>query len=104
MTAQDVAVYIVSKTTEEGWPVTNVELQEILHLVDRRYLDTVGRRIFWDKFEEAGFGPKIPNVYYKYARFGARPIDISTEKAVIEKDERRLVLSYENLLFNNSLL
>ena len=91
MTAQEVAKYIVSKTIEEGWPITNVELQEILHLVDRRYLNIVGRRIFWDEFEEAGFGPKIPNVYYKYAGFGAGPIDISTEKVVLEKDDQNLI-------------
>ena len=91
MTAQEVAKYIVSKTIEDGWPITNVELQEILHLVDRRYLNIVGRRIFWDEFEETGFGPKIPNVYYKYAGFGAGPIDISTEKVVLKKEEQHLI-------------
>lgn len=91
MTAQDVAKYIVSKTIEEGWMVTNVELQEILYLVDRLHVDIVGRRMFLDKFEEAGFGPRIPNVYYNYAGFGAGPIVISTEKVILGKDEQNLI-------------
>lgn len=72
-TAMDLSKYIVTKCVNDGWPLSNLQLQKILYYVQRYYLRR-GERAFSDPIVAWQFGPVVPNVYYRFCGFGAMPI------------------------------
>lgn len=75
VTAEEMAGYITSKCIKDRCPITNMQLQKILYLIQAEYIKH-GAFAFEDNFEMWGFGPVIPKIYYRYGIFGAEPIDI----------------------------
>ena len=71
--ALDIAKYIVSKCINEKSPITNLQLQRILYIIQKDFLKR-GSPAFADSIEAWGFGPAIPRVYYHFGTFGAEPI------------------------------
>ncbi len=65
--------YIVTKCTNDGCPISNLQLQKILYYIQKDFLhrDSIA---FSDDIEAWQFGPVVPAVYYKYCGFGAMPI------------------------------
>lgn len=72
--ALDIANYIISKCVEEGYPVSNLQLQGILYIVQKTFLN-IGIRAFEDDFEAWQIGPVIRDVYNRYCGFGALNTD-----------------------------
>lgn len=72
-TALEISKYIISKCTKEKCPISNLQLQRLLYVLQREFLIR-DKLLFFDDFEAWEFGPVVPNVYYKYCGFGA--IDI----------------------------
>ena len=69
MLIKDLARYIVHKCVDDGYPVTNLQLQKILYLLEAGGYSRTGAR-----FETWAFGPCVPEIYYNYAYYGAMPI------------------------------
>ena len=67
--AIDVAKYIVNKCIDDGYPISNLQLQKILYFIQRYYLQK-DDQLFDDDFEAWQFGPVIPAVYYKFCGQG----------------------------------
>lgn len=76
--ALDVARYIVNKCIDDNLPISNIQLQKILYCIQRECLQIYGREMFSDEIEAWQFGPVVPEVYYRYCRFGANLIRIKT--------------------------
>ena len=75
MKAMDVAKYIVTKSTEIGYPVTNLKLQKLLYFTQGLSLSVFGKPAFNDEIEAWRYGPVVPSVYSTFSLYGA--LDIS---------------------------
>lgn len=71
--ALEIAKYIISKCTQERYPISNLHLQKILYYIQKEFLEN-GSIAFEDEIEAWQFGPVVPRVYYQYCGFGALPI------------------------------
>lgn len=87
--ALDIAKHIISKSTVDQQPVSNMQLQKILYYVQRTFLQN-GAVAFNDDFEAWQFGPVIPEVYYMYCGFGAAGIRMEY-KMDINKDYASII-------------
>lgn len=98
--AIDLAKYIITKCTEDGCPISNLQLQKILYYIQKDFLHRTERPAFGDVIEAWKFGPVVPAVYYRFGGFGAMPIDMiysqiveptGTEKECIDRiiEEKR---------------
>lgn len=94
--ALDLAKYIITKCSEDGKPISNLQLQKILFYIQKEYLVQTGMPAFLDRIEAWQYGPVVPVVYSRFCGYGARPIqtkffDISIndttiiDKVLIEK-------------------
>lgn len=73
------AKYIVSKCTNEGHPISNLQLQKILYYVQKKLLHS-NEEAFDDAIEAWQFGPVVPDVYYHYCGYGSMPIAITYDE------------------------
>ena len=88
--AIELSKYIVSKCIDDGFPISNLQLQKILYYIQRDFL-RIGKPAFPDAIEAWQFGPVVPNVYYYYCGFGAMPISIPEEKPWISIADRSMI-------------
>lgn len=65
-----VAKYIISRCAEDNEPVSNLQLQGILYIIQKTFL-RAGIPVFEDEFEAWQIGPVILKVYNSYCGFGA---------------------------------
>ncbi|QKF64112.1 Panacea domain-containing protein [Campylobacter corcagiensis] len=80
MKALYVAKYILAKCTNDGHPISNLQLQKILYYIQYEFLTKYDEPLFEDDFEAWKFGPVIPSIYYKYCAGGSLKI-ISNDNA-----------------------
>ena len=81
--------YIINKCTEDGQPISNLQLQKILYYIQRDSLRK-GAPAFDDVIEAWQFGPVVPNVYYIFCGFGAMKIKLKFNDN-IDDDSRSIV-------------
>ena len=72
----DVARYVVSKSIADKQPITNMELQNLLYLIQREFLRVKGKAAFRESIEAWQFGPVVLEAYYYFSGAGAMPITI----------------------------
>ena len=87
--ALDVAKYIISKCNQEQEPVSNLQLQKILYIIQKTFLQ-VGSQAFEDDFEAWQIGPVIREVYNQYCGFGGSKIRLSYPDAQISDEFREI--------------
>lgn len=74
--AADVAAYLVQESANEGYPITQLELQKLLAMCQSLYAHThQGKPLFTDKVEAWDLGPAVRDVYRLYNQYGNKPID-----------------------------
>ena len=101
LSATDLSKYIVSKCYSDDCPVTNVELQCLLYIIQRKFL-ACHMIAFYDDFEAWAFGAVVPNSYYRFCGFGAMPIThINYEINIEEKHKKFLDLIIETYRGND---
>lgn len=101
LSAVDLSKYIVSKCYLDDCPVTNVELQCLLYIIQRKFLACY-MIAFYDDFEAWTFGAVVPNSYYRFCGFGAMPIThINYEINIEEKRKKFLDLIIETYRRND---
>lgn len=72
--ALDIATYVINKSYEEGYPISNLKLQKILYFIQGYTLSIKDEACFSDRIEAWNYGPVVPNVYKKFKIFGANNI------------------------------
>lgn len=75
--ALKIAEYIITKCTLDKCPVSNLQLQKILYLLQHNFLQKHNASLFDNDFEAWQFGPVIPSVYSRYCGFGSMPINLT---------------------------
>lgn len=73
--AKDLALYVTSYASyKKKTPISNLQLNNILYLIYEKYHSETNKTLFNDRFIYWNFGVVIPDVYYKYIKYGALPI------------------------------
>lgn len=88
--ATQIAEYIISECTDDGYPVSNLQLQKILYYVQKKFLEH-DLKAFDDKIEAWQIGPVVPAVYNRYCGFGSFPIEMHYAEQLSE--EYRVVIN-----------
>ena len=89
--AMKIANYIIRKCSEDGCPITNLQLQKIMYFLQREYLQSKNVPLFDDEIQAWQFGPVVPEVYYRYCVFGAMPITIIDKMADLNKCDADII-------------
>lgn len=79
-----IAKYIIRKSDEDGYPVSNLQLQKILYYIQREFLQKKSEPLFDEDFEAWQFGPVVPAVYWKYCGSAALPLNIYDKNEIID--------------------
>lgn len=82
---RDIAKYIVTKCTDDGQCITNIQLQHILYAISKRRLHN-GKRIIDRKFEKKQWGYMLPDIYYYFCGHGAMPISMHYDVKIKDHD------------------
>ena len=82
----DIAKYYVYKTNSLNKPISNLELQILLYVLQQNHSEKYHKPMFYDNIEIAGYFPRIENVYYHFAGYGAMPIEPCT--SILKKYEK----------------
>jgi len=88
--ALDLSKYIILKCVEDGYPISNLQLQKILYYIQVYFLrhDDIA---FPDTIEAWQFGPVVPNVYYHYCGYGAMPIASVHEGFTVDSKDKSVI-------------
>ena len=89
--AMKIANDIIRKCSEDGCPITNLQLQKIMYFLQREYLQSKNVPLFDDEIQAWQFGPVVPEVYYRYCVFGAMPITIIDKMADLNKCDAYII-------------
>lgn len=76
------AHYMVDKCTRDDVPVSNLQLQGILYIMQLVRLGTCGMPLFDEEFHALPFGPVVMSVYHEYLRYGGRAITLRYDNAL----------------------
>lgn len=89
----DIARYVIDKCYTDGDPVSNIELNCILYLLQIFYFKKFKRFLFDEDFRAARFGPILPTVYFNYCGAGACSLRIKDPEArgIWNAEEKELV-------------
>lgn len=75
----DVAQYIINRSNEHGYSISNLKLQKLLYFVQANFLVSYnGTPCFEEAIEAWDFGPVVPQVYRRYREFGSGSIPTIT--------------------------
>lgn len=72
--ALDIAKYVITKCTNDGCPISNLQLQKILYNLQKAFLK-MNSQLFPDRIEAWQWGPVVPDVYNIYCVYGSMKID-----------------------------
>lgn len=84
------AKYIINRCAEDNEPVSNLQLQGILYIIQKTFLKT-GIPVFEDEFEAWPIGPVILRVYNSYCGFGASRIRLFFPDVQVPNEFRQLI-------------
>lgn len=70
----DIAKYIINKCTNENQPISNLQLQKILHFIQGKWLQENNAPLFDSVIAAWQYGPVVPEVYYVFCGYGAGKI------------------------------
>lgn len=85
-----VAKYIISRCAEDNEPVSNLQLQGILYIIQKTFL-RAGVPVFEDEFEAWQIGPVILRVYNSYCGFGALRIRLFFPDVQVPDEFRKTI-------------
>lgn len=88
--AIDIARYIINKSNEKGYDISNLKLQKILYFVQAEFISKTPNSTlcFGDRMEAWAYGPVVPSVYQEFKRFGSN--QIPTIKKILDFDVNTL--------------
>ena len=72
----------ISRSLEDGVPVTPMKLQRLMYFLCRDYLHRTGECPINERFEVWQYGPVLPSLQGQFAAFGSNPIDRFAQDAL----------------------
>lgn len=85
-----IAKYIINLCAEDNQPVSNLQLQGILYIIQKTFLQA-GVSVFEDEFEAWPIGPVILRVYNSYCGFGALRIRLFFPDVQVPDEFRKII-------------
>lgn len=76
--ALNIAKYLIYKSYKLKKPITNLELQILLYTLQQKQAKVYNNTLFYDMIDISTLFPRVNNVYYYFAGFGAMPIEPAT--------------------------
>ena len=89
--AMNIAQYIITKCTQDGSSISNLQLQKILYFTQGVCLAKNNHILFEENIFAWYIGPVVPNVYYRFCGYGASKILGRYPGIMIEKDTKVLI-------------
>lgn len=83
--ANSIARYIVRESYRHGVPVTNLQLQKMMYILQISYCKTFQRLLFDDEFEAWEYGPVLPSVFEEFEKFGGTSIQKDYEDSEFDR-------------------
>ncbi|WP_147539437.1 Panacea domain-containing protein [Anaerotruncus rubiinfantis] len=80
--AKDIAIYTIHKSVMDETPITNLQLQKILYYIQGYFLKVENITAFNEPICNWPYGPVVPEVYFEYNIYGARPIEEDYRQSV----------------------
>lgn len=80
--ATELAEYIIAKCQLLKRCPANIDLQKILYILQRHYLQKYNKLLFSEEIVATKAGPCVREVYYKYCYYGAMPIKIFRDNTI----------------------
>lgn len=74
MTALDISNYTITKCLADKHYINALSLQAVLYVAWKKYWALFKEELFPDLFIAYGFGPAVPEVWYKTCHFGSNYI------------------------------
>ena len=75
LSADTLARYAIQKCINDGYPISNLQLQKILYFCQKQYLQNTGDVLFDDEIQAWQYGPVVPAVYRTFSLWGGRKIN-----------------------------
>lgn len=72
--AEDIARYTVDKCYRDGKPISNLQLQKMLYLLQVVFLKVFRMLLFSEEFEAWPYGPVLRSIYIEFSEYGGSPI------------------------------
>lgn len=86
-----IAKYIINRCAEDNEPVSNLQLQGILYIIQKTFLRAGGVPVFENEFEAWQIGPVILKVYNSYCGFGALRIRLFFPDVQVPDEFRKTI-------------
>ena len=86
----DLSKYIITRCTDSDTPITNLQLQHILYLIQKAFLKK-DEYAFVEGIEAWSFGPAVPKAYYRFCGYGVMPISERYHVSKIDERDRLLI-------------
>lgn len=88
MNALEVAKAVINKGLEHDSPLTHLQLQKILFIIDQRFSHANGHPLIAEGFtEKKDIGPLSREVYMQYSFFGSKEIDLPEDTNIKLPDD-----------------
>lgn len=87
----DVCKYIIKYIDNKEYCISNLKLQKLLYFIQAYFLVDKGCPCFIENIEAWGFGPVVPEAYYKYKRHGANAIYNEMSYDFIASDDKKRI-------------
>lgn len=92
----EIANYFIWRENENeefGENITNLKLQKLVYYAQGFHLAWYGEPLFPDSIEAWAHGPVVPPLYFKYQKYGAKPLTTPEgfDPAAINNETRRLL-------------
>lgn len=88
-TAYEIACFTINKCIDDKEPISNIQLQRILFLLQKAFIKERGEVLFDDDFAAWKYGPVVESVYRKFSINGGdriyRRVDIAYIPLSIQK-------------------
>lgn len=90
-TAYDIACFTINKCIDEKEPISNIQLQRILFILQKGFIKERGVSLFDDDFVAWKYGPVIESIYDKFSGSGGVPIYSKVETTHVPISIQRII-------------
>lgn len=87
MKSLDLAKYVINKTIDLKRPLSNLQLNKVLFILNRKHIEYFNETLIDDEFEVTENGIIYRDVFREFCIFGANPITIKQKTDFIPKQD-----------------
>lgn len=93
--ALDVALLVINYCHDQGFPISNLQLQKILYYIQGAFLVQFDRECFGDDIVNWTYGPVVEEVYQEFKEYGCSVIPRDIGYVNVYYDEKTNLINHE---------